>query len=276
MIKQQIIVKGFAGLTHMLCVINYALDLSEKINALGLECEVFYDWAIFKNFHKIFQVQHKNFSKNNFFYSNIEEQLYAKKIDINKLQDNNKPIVADSSCTAAIKNITQTYKLSDEVFNKFKQNYLSLNKGNYAAIHVRGSDRIAGKYENYSDFLEKKIKNTQLQIEENIKKDLITLICSDNQDILCKFVNNNNVFSFSLPYELHKKNITFHYNDTLHKNHSKYSTSFDSFESDSNAVIDLYLLMHAKSLHADLNSGFGQIAADQHKKLQNNPELKIV
>lgn len=274
--KQTIIVKGHAGLTHMLCTTTYALNLSEEINNIGLECEIFHDWINFKSFNQVFEVQHKNFLKNNPYAFNHKDVLHAKKIDILKLKENIKPILVDASCTAAINNITQTYKLSDEVFKKFKCNYLSLNEGNYAAIHVRGSDRIEGKYASYSCFLEEKTKNIEKQIEEHKNKNLITLLCSDNQDILRVFVNNKSVFSFSLPYELHQKNINFPHTDTLHKNHNKYFKYFNDFDLNSNAAIDLYLLIHAKVLHADLNSGFGQIAATQNKKLLNFPNLRII
>lgn len=277
--KQQIFLKGNAGLTHMLASTHYALNLSEDLNEKGIECEIFHDWLCFQSFYQIFDIQHKNFCKSKIDTPN--NSLEIKNIDLNNLQMPYVPIKITADNTAGLRRFEEffkIYKLTNACFYIFEQKYNQFNCGNYAVIHTRGSCMIKNKHNgDYQSFLDRQNKRIEHAIS-CIPNDAKILFISDNQDLLVKYVDEQKIYSTSIALELYKQGIKISEKIALHSPNKDYAQGVVSeFDICFNAVLDLYLLAHAKYVYPDVeHSGFAQTGYSLYKLINQNKELRLL
>jgi len=277
-----------AGLTHSLATLNYSIFLSEKIkNDTNKNIIIYNNWKISKEFHNIINVNYSSYantSNNSLKIDDfIEISKLAQKHNVSNqellntttiLNENN--IILNAASTSGLpKNFYffNIYKLQPIILEEISSFYSTLDNGNYTSVHFRGSDILKNKNIDYTDFLINSSKKIEDVIKNSSNKILLT---SDNQDIISKYVDEKKVFSYSLVYDLFKKGIIIDSHQRLHcsdicKKHSV--TEYDVLKS---SVIDLFLMAHSKTLHADVISGFGQTANGLWRELQNNKAFRCL
>lgn len=269
---QKIVIKGYAGMTHMFGSVFYALKFSEQLRENeGIKTQVYHNWVGWECFNDVFDVIHPNYCKDSFI--NFENLQY---IVANKFSNQNNVIIqVDASLTRPYTacELFTTLKLKPTLLLNFKEKYAQLNNGQYTAVQFRGSDMFKNKnitleyFLNKCDITIKKILSTT---------DNIILLTSDNQDVLLKYVDNKRIFTTSIGLDLHNKGITLPIHQKLHDANKSFTNNlFTPFDVCFNSFLDFLLLVHGRNLFADNISGYGQTAHRIHKQLKSNPNLRL-
>lgn len=269
---QKIVIKGYAGMTHMFGSVFYALNFSEQLKKTqGIETQVYHDWRGWECFNDVFDIDHPNYCADNFNNSEKLDYVVANKF----LNQTNAIVQVDSSLTRSYSayDLFTTIKLKPNLLAIFKKKYDQLNNGKYTAAQFRGSDILKNKNITLEYFLAKcddTIKNI-LSATDNI-----ILLTSDNQDVLIKHVDNKRIFTTSISLNLHSKGIILPIHQKLHDPDKAFTNNlFTTFDVCFNSFLDYMLLVHSENLFADNNSGYGQTAHRIHKELKDNPSLRL-
>ena len=266
---------GGTGLGHTLASFNYAVKMSEFFIERGVDISLYFKWRNHDSFLNLYDVNLKFFKSEDpeMFINNADSYRHDPKSEIEwvNLQSHNN-IILDARSTSPpdydflFKTISLKPHISKQLLDIIKN---ELDCGDYTVIHVRGGDQIKNKYNsNFEDFFEtncKRIDDIILKTNNKI------LLCTDNQDLVKKYVDNKTVFSKSLVYELYKENVHV---DSSYSIHSRLVNEQPhlTYRSNLSAVIDLYLLIFCKTLYADSpNSGYAQLATRLNRIfLKNN------
>jgi hypothetical protein len=269
---QQIIIKGYAGMTHMFACIFYALNLSDKLREnYNIQTMVYHDWRGWECFNEIFDVSHSNYNNERFINTKNLQYVIA-----NKFAHQPETIIqVDASLTRPYSayELFTTLRLKPRLLSIFKEKYDWLNNGQYTAVQFRGSDMFKNKNITLEYFLNK----CDITIKEILSMtDNIILLTSDNQDVLLKYVDNKRVFTTSISLDLHDKGIALPIHQKLHDANKSFTNNlFTPFDVCFNSFLDFLLLVHSRNLFADNISGYGQTAHKIHKELKDNPSLRL-
>lgn len=266
---------GGTGLCHTLASFNYAIKMSDFFIERGVDISLYFKWRNHDSFLNLYDVNLKFFKSEDpeMFINNSDSYRHDPKGEIEwvNLQSHNN-IILDARSTSTpdydflFKTISLKPHISKQLLDIIKN---ELDCGDYTVIHVRGGDQIKNKYNsNFEKFLETNCKRIDDIILKSNNK---ILLCTDNQDLVKKYVDNRTIFSKSLVYELYKENV---YVDSSCAVHSQLLSTYShlTYRSNLSAVIDLYLLIFCKTLYADSpNSGYAQLATKLNRIfLKNN------
>lgn len=266
---------GGTGLSHTLASFNYAIKMCEFFIEQGVDISLYFKWRNHDSFLSLYDVNLKFFKSEDpvMFINNADSYRHAPKSEIEwvNLQSHNN-IILDARCTSSpdydflFKTISLKPHISKQLLDIIKN---ELDCGDYTVIHVRGGDQIKNKYNsNFEKFLETNCKRIDDIILKSNNK---ILLCTDNQDLVKKYVDNKTIFSKSLVYELYKENVYVDSSVSLHTQLLGENPHL-IYRSNLSAIIDLYLLIFCKTLYADSpNSGYAQLATRLNRIfLKNN------
>ena len=261
---------GGTGLGHTLTSFNYAIQMSEFLIASGVDVSLYFKWRCHSSFLNIYDVNIPYFNSSDpvdlLNTSNCYKYKAKNKTDWNELYKHTNIVVdADSTATLEYDFLFKVVRPKSQVCEQIISivNNL-LDCGHYTAIHVRGSDQIGRKfnldYEKFLKFHFKRIDDIILNTNNKI------LLCSDNQDIVMKYVDNKKIFSTSLVYDLYNESVIIKPECALHSGLIYQQPHMDE-RVDLSATIDLFLLIFSNELYADVaNSGYAQLAAKFNKE----------
>lgn len=293
MITKYLVIRGNNGFNDFLCTFIPACDYILDARKNGLELKPIVQWnQINDSLWKIFDVSD---SINTEFInsSNICDKSYkltmnnmSKPIDWKLLLDYNDwdhLILWNLGGGVNIANKFFTYLDITESFKKIlSDHYYSLG-GKYIAIHIRISDYL-NKYLIQEKINEKNkisayntyIQNS-IQVINKLKKEYIKiLLCTDNYDLIKNCVDNNQVFSFSLPKFLMDRGEDLSQLDRFHGLHiNNYYRKYNCTDSDfcTNAFLDYFLMVLSDNI---IVSEFGQFSrsALRLKRLVDSNNLR--
>ncbi len=270
---QQILIKGTAGMSHMLCSTTAALEISEYFDSINIQNVLYHNWNGWECFNNIYDVKHKNFSSNQFVNDSNKQIIPIQQLDKNNLSiPSNCIIQIDANRVSNFltksyfyERFFDTFSLTQKYQNILEKRMLELNSRNYVAVQIRGSDICRNKNISQKELLLYCEKTLDIVKEKH--KDEVILLTSDNQDVLIKYVDNNQIFSYSLPYQLYKNNIKLNFDQRLHCTNIEFTQGLYDLEYIcSDTALDFFLLINSTSLYADIKSGFGQVVNQLHKK----------
>ena len=270
---QQIILKGYTGMGHMLRCTSEALDLSDYLDKQNIDNIVYHhEWVSWECFNNIYTINHKNYTSNSFNNTSNYPIVLVNTLDNNNLIDTCKVLQVNAvGCKNIITPTVLTGKRFFEIFSLTKkysdilqQRTQELNDGNYIGVHFRGSDMCKHKNISKESFLEQCDKTIQRVKNEN--KTSIILLASDNQEVLTKYVDNKHIFTYSLPYELYKKGVILDFKTRLHCNNIDFlQNKFVIEDVCSNSALDFYLLINSKKFYPCGHSSFGWMVRAFHR-----------
>ncbi len=268
------------GLTHTLATTTFGLNFSDSLNKHNINNVIFFDCPNFRSFHEIFNVQHKNFSK-----QIIEPPIAGTKLsnsyeETEYLNFLEKTVIITADNIGKMDNeiFLKTYQLTPICLKMLQNSYTELDNGNYATIHVRGSCVIKNKHKgDYNCFMKRQTDRIENAIKE-IPKYLKILLISDNQDVLLKYVDNKRVFTTSIAFKMYERGITLPPEIKLHGlDKNFYQNSFTNFDVDFSGVMDLFLMAHSKMIYPDQEySGYAQTGKGLYNTLMSRPDLRLI
>lgn len=140
------------------------------------------------------------------------------------------------------------FKLQPTAAALIKEKQEQIN-GPYVAVHIRGGDYVC-KYQSYEQFITENSRFLEKVILENSDKKI--LLCTDDQAILSKYVDNSKVFSFSINYELLQKKCVVPADKSLHTSlHLLQDYNISNYDVCLSTFLDFYLLVYSSKLHTN-------------------------
>jgi hypothetical protein len=270
---QQIVIKGFSGMTHMLYCTTSALIFSDTLDFLNVQNVLYHEWRGWECFNNIYKINHKNYNNESLPFTDTSNFYNLKNIDMSNICI--PPNVILHVDATSHTNITPGLRITAEMFFKYfsltekyqrclNEKISALNNGKYIALQFRGSDVCRNKQISREDFLS--FCDQKINEKKKANPNVVILLASDNQDVLIKHVDNKHIFTNSIAYELYKKDILLDFHQTLHTPNKSFANELFTCEQIcANAALDLFLLAYSKKLFADTKSGFGQWAVMLNK-----------
>jgi hypothetical protein len=258
-IEQGYVYLKHSGFVNIINTIWGAVRLFEEYNRqFNTILPIYYNCFLWNNILNYFQVDYPKFF--------VEELSYSSLSILNIRDAESVCFLENKDLCNYINTAPQTtlhfykqYKVPPHLFfNKFKlsshiattvlQHQEKLNL-NYVGIHVRGGD-YGGKYSSYEEFVKTNSDFIEKIIDSHSKDKI--LLCTDDQTLIHKYVDDVTVHNFSLYKSLIHQNKIIPPNRSLHTS-PEIMNNFGVSNEDMcvGTILDFYLLLFSSKLYTN-------------------------
>lgn len=252
-----------AGFTNVIKTLYGGIRLFESYrDKYGTELPLYFNceiWNLLENFYKI---DYPHFEIKELEYKKLQTQDEILNIrDAETWATSAGLTIPDyiHACKYSMLHFYKQYKIPPPVFfSKFKlhstiqdiiREKRELLSSNYIGIHIRGGD-YTFKYNGHEHFLQENSAFLEKVIKEHSSTPI--LLCTDDQTLSKKYVDDKNVFCFSLSKTLLDNNLVIPVETSLHTSLdllAKFNIS--EYDLCLNTIVDFYLLAHSSQLYTN-------------------------